>query len=380
MAGIDNIASLVKALEAGSYNAAPGSLVQGSALQVEDLSAVMHLTTFENKHLKLAKMLGSESCKSTLAQFDRQLSYGQFGGSAQLEGNVGQEQTSDFVRIVVPMCFYSHTRRVTLASTMVGTLDGKKSDERAAQDAALKVAADIEFDCFRGRADFSNAGVFDGNPAAMPGTMPNIIGADPGGSELLRCAGGFRFTTDSTLTSTTDATRTTAAALVISGGAGIGKRSFLGTIGSTFKGNVIAGVQDGTAAVSGQSGEVLSSTVTGVAAAATGAVGNVTSLALDPGDWLISAHATISGGATGLTSGSQQKLSVVTTSAANGTEGDTMQVNTILALSANGKHALSIPQLRVNISATTTIYLTSSVTYAAGSPTAAAKLIATRMR
>lgn len=178
MAGIDNIASLVKALEAGSYNAAPGSLVQGSALQVEDLSAVMNITTFENKHLKLAKMLGSESCKSTLAQFDRQLSFGEFGGGAMLEGNVGQEQTSEFVRIVVPMCFYSHTRRVTLASTMVGTMDGKKSDERAAQDAAIKVAADIEFDSFRGRADFSNAGVFDGNPAAMPGVMPNIIGVD----------------------------------------------------------------------------------------------------------------------------------------------------------------------------------------------------------
>jgi len=32
---------LVKALEAGGYNAAPGTLVQGSALQVEDLSPVM---------------------------------------------------------------------------------------------------------------------------------------------------------------------------------------------------------------------------------------------------------------------------------------------------------------------------------------------------
>jgi hypothetical protein len=201
-----------------------------------------------------------------------------------------------------------------------------------------------------------------------------IIGTDPIGIELLRVGGGFRFTADSILASTTDATSATAAALVISGGAGIGKRSFLGTIGSTFKGNVVAGVQDGTAAVSGQSGEVLSSTVTGVAAAATGTVGDVASLALSPGDWLISAHATISGGATGLTSGSQQKLSVVTTSATDGTEGDTMQINTILALSANGKHALSIPQLRVNISSATTIYLTSSVTYAAGSPTAAAKL------
>ena len=174
---IEAIQSLTKALEAGGYNVAPGNLVQGAALQVEDLSSVMEVVTFDDSHLKLAKMIKVESCKSTLAQFDRQLSYGIFGGSAQLEGAIGQEETSDYVRITVPMCFYSHTRRVTLASTLVETVDGKKADERAAADAAKKLAADIEFDCFRGRADFSNAGVFDGNPLAVP-LMPNMYGLD----------------------------------------------------------------------------------------------------------------------------------------------------------------------------------------------------------
>ncbi len=174
---IEAIQSLTKALEAGGYNVAPSGLVQGAALQVEDLSSVMEVVTFDDSHLKLAKMIKVESCKSTLAQFDRQLSYGIFGGSAQLEGAVGQEETSDYVRITVPMCFYSHTRRVTLASTLVETVDGKKADERAAADAAKKLAADIEFDSFRGRADFSNAGVFDGNPLACP-LMPNMFGLD----------------------------------------------------------------------------------------------------------------------------------------------------------------------------------------------------------
>jgi hypothetical protein len=175
---IENLQALVKALEAGGYNAAPSTLVQGAALQVEDLSPVMNVTTFDDKHIKLQKMISSTGCKSTLAQFDRQLSYGHFGGSAQLEGGVGFEATSDFVRIVVPMCFYSHTRRVTLVSTLVNTVDGKKSDERSAEDAAKKIGGDIEFDLFRGRADFSNAGVFDGNPGAMPAVMANMIGVD----------------------------------------------------------------------------------------------------------------------------------------------------------------------------------------------------------
>lgn len=174
---MDSITALVKALEAGSYNAAPSSLVQGAALQVEDLSPVMVNVTFEDKHLVLSKMLKVKSCKSTLAQFDRQLSYGIFGGSANLEGHVGQENTSDFVRITVPMCFYSHTRRVTLVSTMVETVDGVKADERAAADAAKLLAGDIEFDLFRGKADFSNAGTFDGHPAFIP-NLPNMMGLD----------------------------------------------------------------------------------------------------------------------------------------------------------------------------------------------------------
>lgn len=178
MAGtLEQLQSLVKALEAGSYDAKPSSLVAGAALQVEDLSPVMNNVTFDDSHIKLQKILKVESCKSTLAQFDRQLSYGIFGGSAQIEGAIGQEETSDFVRIVVPMAYYSHVRKVTLVANLVTTVDGKKAEERAASDAAKKLAADIEFDLFRGKADFSNAGVFDGNPLAIA-TLPNILGVD----------------------------------------------------------------------------------------------------------------------------------------------------------------------------------------------------------
>jgi hypothetical protein len=178
MADLGTIQQLVKALEAGQYNAAPSTLVQGSALQVEDLSPVMEVVTFDNEHIKLQKMVKVETCKSMLAQFNRQLSYGQWGGSAQYEGAVGVEQTSDYVRIVVPMCFYSHVRKVSLQATLVATADGVKADDRAAKDAAMSIAADIEFDLFRGKADFSNAGVFDGNPLVVP-QLPNMLGLDP---------------------------------------------------------------------------------------------------------------------------------------------------------------------------------------------------------
>lgn len=174
---ISEMQNLVKALEAGGYNAAPSTLTQGAALQTEDLSNVMQNVTFDESHIKLQKLVKVESCKSTLAQFDRQLSYGIFGGSANLEGAVGQEETSDFVRVTVPMAFYSHTRRVTIVANMVATVDGVKAEERAASDAAKKIAGDVEFDLFRGLADFSNAGVFDGNPLAVA-PLPNMHGLD----------------------------------------------------------------------------------------------------------------------------------------------------------------------------------------------------------
>lgn len=171
------IQDLIKALEAGNYNAAPGTLTQGASLQVEDLSPVMHNVTYDDSHIKLQRMLKVKSCKSILSQFNRQLSYGQFGGSAQLEGHIGQEETSDYVRITVPMCFYSEVRRVTLVADMVETLDGTKASERMASDAAKRIAGDVEFDLFRGCADFSNGGVFDGHPGAVP-NLPNMRGLD----------------------------------------------------------------------------------------------------------------------------------------------------------------------------------------------------------
>lgn len=176
MAGtLEELKSLVKALEAGNYNAAPSSLVQGAALQTEDLSPVMNNVTFSDEHLKLQKMFKVATVKSTLAQFDRQLSYGILGGSAQLEGAIGSDETSEFVRIVVPMAYYSHVRRVTLVANMVSTVDGKKAEDRAAADAAKKLAADIEFDLLRGKSDFQNAGVYDSNPMTIPG-LANIMG------------------------------------------------------------------------------------------------------------------------------------------------------------------------------------------------------------
>lgn len=172
-------ADLKKALEAGNYNAAPSTLVNGSALQREDLSGVMEIVTSDEKHIKLQKALSVQSVKSLLVQYDRQLSYGlSFGGTAQFEGQVGVEEDGAYARLTVPMAFYSIISRVTIQANMVETVDGVKAEDRVAKNAAMKIAMDIELDLFRGKDSFSNAGVFDGNPLAIPG-LPGMLGLDP---------------------------------------------------------------------------------------------------------------------------------------------------------------------------------------------------------
>ena len=108
---LQKLEELKKALEAGGYNAAPGALTQGSAIQMEDLSPVMNVATYDDSKIKLQKIFKVSPARGTLVQFNRQLDYGIFGGSAVLEGAVGQEETSDYVRAVVPMAYYVHIRQ-----------------------------------------------------------------------------------------------------------------------------------------------------------------------------------------------------------------------------------------------------------------------------
>lgn len=182
MSSVEKLADLLKAISAGSMDIKPSARVQGSALQKENLSAVINKVTFEDKHMKLQKMLEVETCKSTLVSFNRQLSTGEFGAAAQLEGLIGEPNTGDYVQLAVPMCYYSKWCMTTLAADMVETVDGTKNSERQAKDMAQTLAGDFEFDAFRGMSDFSNAGVFDGSIGAIPtngkGGMPDMWGLD----------------------------------------------------------------------------------------------------------------------------------------------------------------------------------------------------------
>lgn len=173
---MNDIQQLVKTLEAGSYNAAPGSLTQGAALQEEDLSPVMYNLCAEDLDM-IQHELTSKDAKGTLIQFNRQLSRGTFGGSAQFEKGIGRTNQGKYSRITVPMCYYSIISEVSVAAQKVAAFDGVSADDREQQNAEHIILDDNEFDILRGQSDFSNAGVFDGNPMAVA-EMPNMVGID----------------------------------------------------------------------------------------------------------------------------------------------------------------------------------------------------------
>lgn len=174
---MQKLEELRKTLELGNYNVAPSDLTQGAALGAEDLSKKMHVLTYGEKDIKIQKEVKVEKAKGQLIQFNRQLSYGTFGGTAVSEGLIGQEDTLDVIRAAVPMAYYATLCRVTYAANVASSFDGTSAEDRAGQAAAMKIAGDIEFDVLRGKADFSDNGVFNGNPVAIA-QVQNMLGLD----------------------------------------------------------------------------------------------------------------------------------------------------------------------------------------------------------
>lgn len=185
-----------------------------------------------------------------------------------------------------------------------------------------------------------------------------------------------------TFPGTKEATSVSAANLISAGGLGVAKRSFLGTIGGTFKGNVLAGVQDATAAVSGQVGEKIESTISSPQnAAATGVYLALTSISLTAGDWIISGWVESIPNGSVITVDAATELVIGTTSASNtGSTAGYDRATENHAVAAGTRHQIIVPAKRVNISATTSFYANVLATFTVGTPTFIGSLSATRVR
>lgn len=143
------------------------------------------------------------------------------------------------------------------------------------------------------------------------------------------------------------------------------------------------GVIDNSAAVAGDIGEELISTIsTYTNCAATGTYKNITSIALTPGDWDISAFGTFSVNSATLTAASNVifVISTTTASAAGATEGLNIMYGPQNGLGATSKESLQVNPYRISVSANTTYYLNIQATFTAGTPQYVGTIRARRIR
>lgn len=145
-------------------------------------------------------------------------------------------------------------------------------------------------------------------------------------------------------------------------------RTNLGAAAST-------GVTDASNAATGAVGEVITATTTGVSMGTTDTVYNLTSVSLTAGDWDVYSSAQFNGtvGPTSL------RASLSTTSATSGGFPYAAQTYGLTAI-ASVDQRITPPIRRVNISTTTTLYLTGAATWASGTMTGAGFIMARRIR
>ena len=145
----------------------------------------------------------------------------------------------------------------------------------------------------------------------------------------------------------------------------------------TSSGGVYRGLNTSTAPAAGFIGERIVATVSNGSPVSlpTATTENITSVSLTAGTWDISCVAMLTGGAN---TGSGWFASITSSSGGAGTIGDT-RVDTPTMCTASKDTVLTIPAVRVNLSATTTYYLTEQAIYSVGTLSGYGRLSAVRV-
>ncbi|MDU5473791.1 hypothetical protein [Pantoea sp.] len=151
--------------------------------------------------------------------------------------------------------------------------------------------------------------------------------------------------------------------------------------GSKAGGNQIVaskkGVSDGSAASSGEIGEYISAQSASSVNLSTASTATIASISLTAGDWDVDGVVQFS--PTGATNEpSQYHCSISTTSGAAGSFPNITQLRS--HFTANGGQTISTPRVRLNLTATTTVYVEAGSTFPDGTMPATGFIRARRVR
>jgi hypothetical protein len=165
---------LAKTLQAGhGYLGAPTSLVGGAALQVESLDSTLKSVTYDASNLIMWPSIPQDRAYSLVEQYVRTNSYGDGGSAFVPESGSPSMNDSEYNRHAQKVVFLSTRRGVSLASTLVRSFAGD-AESRESQAGTLWMLERLERELYKGNADFSNNGKFDGEISAIPSKMQNL--------------------------------------------------------------------------------------------------------------------------------------------------------------------------------------------------------------
>lgn len=166
---------LQKTLQAGhGYLGAPGSLVGGAASQLESIDSVLRSVTYDAKNIVLWSSIPQDQAYSLVEQFVRTNAYGDGGSPYIPESGSPAMNTGDMDRHAMKVCFFATRRGVSVAATMVRQNFGGDLEGRETQNGTLWLLERLERELYKGLADFSNVGAFDGSVAAQPIKLQNL--------------------------------------------------------------------------------------------------------------------------------------------------------------------------------------------------------------
>lgn len=166
---------LMKTLQVGhGYLGAPTSLVGGGAFGVESIDNTLKSVTYDASNLVMWPAIAQDKAYSLVEQYVRTNAYGDGGSPYIPESGSPVMNDAEYNRHAQKVVFFSTRRGVSLASTLVRQNFGGDIEGRETQSGTLWMLEKLEREMYKGMADFSNAGKFDGSMAAIPLKIQNL--------------------------------------------------------------------------------------------------------------------------------------------------------------------------------------------------------------
>jgi hypothetical protein len=172
---VNQAEELLKTLQVGhGYLGAPQNLVGGAALGAESIDGTLKSVTYDATNLVMWPSVPQDRAYSLVEQYVRTNSYGDGGTPYIPEAGSPVMNDSEYNRHAQKVVFFSTRRGVSLASTLVKQSFGGDKESIETQSGTLWMLEKLERELYKGLADFSNAGAFDGSVAAIPVKLQNL--------------------------------------------------------------------------------------------------------------------------------------------------------------------------------------------------------------